>query len=113
MAAKKDVTHTASYKVGALCVRLLFSAKFNTSILKGQAENEFLYLDIFTVRRPSKAQEKIKGGERKGVRKRERKEKGKEAKEKKKKGKGKRKGKKIHSPRPRRFLQNFLHIFVI
>lgn len=74
MAAKKDVTPTASYKVGALCVRLLFSAKFNTSVLKGQAEKELLYLDVFAVRRPSKAQEKIKDGERKEERKRERKE---------------------------------------
>lgn len=35
------------------------------SILTGQAEKEFLYLDIFAVRRPSKAQEKIKDGEKK------------------------------------------------
>lgn len=53
MAAKIDVTPTASYKVGTLCVKLLFSAKFNTSVLKGQAEKEFLYLGIFAVRSPS------------------------------------------------------------
>lgn len=35
------------------------------SILTGQAEKEFLYLDMFAVRRPSKAQEKIKDGEKK------------------------------------------------
>lgn len=108
MAAKKDVTPTASYKVGTLCVRLLFSARFNTSIVKGQAEKEFLYLDIFAVRGPSKAQEKIKSGERKEKRKRERKEsekkrtkgegKGNKGKEEKKKGKGKRKGKKDPLP---------------
>lgn len=45
---------TASYKVGTLCVRQRFSAKFNTSTPKKQVE-EFLYLDIFAVRRSCKA----------------------------------------------------------
>lgn len=51
---KKDVATAASYKVGTLCVRQRFSAKFNTSTPKKQVE-EFLYLDIFVVRRSCKA----------------------------------------------------------
>lgn len=43
----------------------MFSAKFNTSTLKGQAEKEFLYLDIFAVRWFSKAQAKKERKERK------------------------------------------------
>lgn len=64
-------------------MRLIFSAKFNTSTLKGQAEKKFLYLDIFAVKRFSKAQrarerKKRMGGREKGGRERKKREKEKE-----------------------------------
>lgn len=76
---KKDVAPTASYKVGTLCVRQRFSAKFNTSTPKKQVE-KFLYLDIFAVRRSCKAKtteerkernQEIEKGRKKQVNKKE------------------------------------------